>query len=176
MAAFYIDKKTLFESFQDQRPHFKSFLFERTDLMPLANYLELWHFELLETSPRLASIVSRDKELFLTSASADAFTTFSPLDLMTPLFNGETTKSDILEDTHLQQLFANLPPKIQNQPWTLSYSTQVNGFSLRNLYRSVSGSGIDDSAVLRWGGYILRRWPKIFFLITLMILISTVLR
>ena len=117
--------------------------------MPLANYLELWHAELLEMSPRLSSIVSQQKDLFFTTS---AFTTFSPADL-TPIFNGEA-KSDILEETHLQQIFANLPPKIQNQPWSLAYSTHVNGFSLRNLYRECrsGGAGSDDSAVLRGGG------------------------
>ena len=126
----------------------KSFIFERSHVMPLANYLELWHAELVEMSPRLASIVARQKDMFFTTS---AFTTFSPADL-TPTFNGDAT-SDILQDTHLQQIFANLSPKIQNQPWTLAYSTQVNGFSLRNLYRECRGTsaGLDDSAVLRGG-------------------------
>ena len=56
-------------------------------------------------------------------------------------------KSDILEAMHFKQLFAQLPPKTQNQPWTLSYSTQEQGFSLRNLYRSVSTT--DDNKLLR---------------------------
>ena len=30
----------------------KSFIFERSNVMPLANYLELWHAELVEMSPR----------------------------------------------------------------------------------------------------------------------------
>ena len=56
-------------------------------------------------------------------------------------------KSEILEAMHFKQLFAQLPPKTQNQPWTLSYSTQEQGFSLRNLYRSVSTT--DDNKLLR---------------------------
>ena len=95
---------------------------------------------------RLGSLVARQKDLFFTTS---AFTTFSPADL-TPIFNGDDAKSDILEDTHLQQIFANLPPKIQNQPWTLAYSTQVNGFSLKNLYRECKSSNTDDpSAAFR---------------------------
>ena len=95
---------------------------------------------------RLGSLVARQKDLFFTTS---AFTTFSPADL-TPIFNGDDAKSDILEDTHLQQIFANLSPKIQNQPWTLAYSTQVNGFSLKNLYRECKSSNVDDpSAAFR---------------------------
>ena len=95
---------------------------------------------------RLGSLVARQKDLFFTTS---AFTTFSPADL-TPIFNGDDAKSDILEDTHLQQIFANLSPKIQNQPWTLAYSTQVNGFSLKNLYRECKSTNVDDpSAAFR---------------------------
>lgn len=126
----------------------KSFLFERSNLMSLATYLELWHAEVLKMSPRLASLVSRQKDLY------SAFSTFTPTstqDLMANvMFNGDG-RSAILSESHLQQLFASLPPKIQTQPWTLTYSTGVNGFSLRNMYRSVAGGGAaaDDSAILR---------------------------
>ena len=102
--------------------------------------------ECLNHNSRLGSLVARQKDLFFTTS---AFTTFSPADL-TPIFNGDDAKSDILEDTHLQQIFANLSPKIQNQPWTLAYSTQVNGFSLKNLYRECKSSDKDDpSAAFR---------------------------
>lgn len=125
----------------------KSFLFDRENLMPLAAYLELWHAEVLKMSPRMAALVSRQKDLY------SAFSTFTPTsthDLMTNvMFNGDG-RSAILGESHLRQLFASLPAKIQTQPWTLTYSTQVNGFSLRNMYRSVYGGGAaDDAAILR---------------------------
>ena len=106
----------------------------------------MYIIDFLNHNSRLGSLVARQKDLFFTTS---AFTTFSPADL-TPIFNGDDAKSDILEDTHLQQIFANLPPKIQNQPWTLAYSTQVNGFSLKNLYRECKSSNADDpSAAFR---------------------------
>ena len=110
----------------------KTFHFDKTELVHLATYLELWHAERLELTPRIASRVSQEKDLI--EGTEDLFGT--------PVLTGDV-KSGILEETHLQQLFANMPPKVQNQPWTLTYSTHINGFSLRNLYRSM-GSG-DDS-------------------------------
>ena len=72
---------------------------------------------------------------------------FSAAGFMTPQILNNA-KSDILEAMHLKQLFTNLPPKTQNQPWSLAYSTSASGYSLKNLYRSVAG-GPDDSKLLR---------------------------
>ena len=72
---------------------------------------------------------------------------FAAAGFMTPQILNNA-KSDILEAMHLKQLFTHLPPKTQNQPWSLAYSTSASGYSLQNLYRSVAG-GPDDNKLLR---------------------------
>lgn len=148
----------------------KSFRFDRTDLGPLSSYLELWWAELLQMSSQMRNFLQKQRNLDLNfSAFNDPFRTNtldsledsgsaagvgSALDhnlvglgagLGPQILNN--AKSEILEAMHFKQLFAQLPPKTQNQPWTLSYSTQEQGFSLRNLYRSVSTT--DDNKLLR---------------------------
>jgi hypothetical protein len=126
----------------------KTFNFEMSDLVAVASYLELWHAELLEMSPRLNSLLKREQDLNMTTAFTNPFESNPDLaGLGGPILIGE---SGILETPHLQQIFNHLPPKTQSQPWRLAYSTSVNGFSLRNLYRSFSGEDsssefLDDS-------------------------------
>ena len=116
----------------------KTFHFDKNELVHLATYLELWHAERMEMTPRIASRVSQEKDLIFAEGNDGGLD-----DLFgTPVLTGDQ-KSGILEETHLKQLFANMPPKVQNQPWTLTYSTHINGFSLRNLYRCLSGSDND---------------------------------
>ena len=118
----------------------KTFHFDKNELVHLATYLELWHAERMEMTPRIASRVSQEKDLIFANSEGND----GGLDDLfgTPVLTGDQ-KSGILEETHLKQLFANMPPKVQNQPWTLTYSTHINGFSLRNLYRCLSGSDND---------------------------------
>ena len=120
----------------------KTFHFDKKELVHLATYLELWHAERMEMSPRIASRVSQEKDLIFANSEG----TDNGLDDLfgTPVLTGDV-KSGILEDKHLQQLFANMPPKVQNQPWTLTYSTHINGFSLRNLYRCLSGAEANEA-------------------------------
>ena len=129
----------------DKTSSIKSYRFERSDLLALASYLELWHSEFLEMSPRTGAILRREKDL--TYAFSNPFDEDPDM-----LIAGEPAmndKSDILEETHSNQLFANLPAKIQSQHWSLKYSTNANGFSLRNLYRCSSSGGSDDLLYVR---------------------------
>ncbi|XP_021392280.2 TLD domain-containing protein 2 [Lonchura striata] len=57
-----------------------------------------------------------------------------------------STPSSILRDRELEELGAQLPPRLTQQPWHLLYSTGRDGFSLRTLYRS--GARPDSPALL----------------------------
>ena len=46
--------------------------------------------------------------------------------------------STVLTPEMAKSLFGRMPPKIQNQPWKLAFSTQSDGFSLQNLYRTLA--------------------------------------
>ena len=47
--------------------------------------------------------------------------------------------STVLSGDMAKSLFGRMPPKIQSQPWKLAFSTQTDGFSLQNLYRTLEG-------------------------------------
>ncbi|XP_071142987.1 oxidation resistance protein 1-like isoform X1 [Mytilus edulis] len=44
-------------------------------------------------------------------------------------------KSNILEDFHLEMLNSVMPPRTVGYPWSLIYSTEKHGFSLKTMYR-----------------------------------------
>ena len=153
-----------------------SFRLAKSDLAPLANYLELWHAELLEMTPRLEAVLRREQNLIDTNAfsnnpfnedwigptiidpSASATSATSEEDKPKPKPEPEPepeTREEgepepeveeppeermagVLVESQVRQIFANLPPKIQSQPWRLVYSTRSHGFSLRNFYRNVA--------------------------------------
>ena len=114
-----------------------------SDVAALVSYLELWHQEILEIDPELAKLCGEPDDLV-------------PDDLE-PDVQGE---SSILDGSMLKSLFAKLPPKIQNQTWQLAFSTQLNGFSLQNLYRTLAEDEepillvIHDSAGQVFGAYL----------------------
>lgn len=45
------------------------------------------------------------------------------------------SKSSVLEEFHLQMLNTVMPPRTVGYPWSLIYSTEKHGFSLKTLYR-----------------------------------------
>lgn len=54
-------------------------------------------------------------------------------------------QSKILEEKHIYMLNRVLPPRTIGYPWTMIYSTEQHGFSLRTLYRDMQGI---DSPIL----------------------------
>ncbi|XP_068556158.1 TLD domain-containing protein 2 [Anas acuta] len=46
-----------------------------------------------------------------------------------------STPSRVLRDRDTKELGPHLPPRLQQQPWSLLYCTARDGFSLRTLYR-----------------------------------------
>jgi hypothetical protein len=99
------------------------FAFPQGDLSSLHSYLELWHPEKLETSQEF------QKYLVLESSGLTNCDDSGPLVL---------DDSSILEERNMREIYRSLPHKVQNQAWSLSYSTRINGFSLQNLYRTLS--------------------------------------
>ncbi|XP_040901211.1 nuclear receptor coactivator 7 isoform X2 [Toxotes jaculatrix] len=53
--------------------------------------------------------------------------------------------SQLLDDHHLEQLAAQMPPRTQGYPWQLVYSTAIHGSNLKTLYRNMADL---DSPVL----------------------------
>jgi hypothetical protein len=56
-----------------------------------------------------------------------------------------SSPSTILEEDMIRKLVKNLPPRCEGYPWTLIYSSDKNGFSLKTMYRSM---GRLDSPIL----------------------------
>ncbi|KAI1895052.1 hypothetical protein AGOR_G00102300 [Albula goreensis] len=54
-------------------------------------------------------------------------------------------QSRILEEQHVREISAELPPRTVGHTWQLSYSTSKHGASLKTLYRKLAGS---DSPLL----------------------------
>ncbi|KAL3847555.1 hypothetical protein ACJMK2_018460 [Sinanodonta woodiana] len=54
-------------------------------------------------------------------------------------------KSAVLDTFHVTEINSHLPPRTVGYPWTLIYSTDKHGFSLKTLYRSMQGL---DSPIL----------------------------
>lgn len=48
------------------------------------------------------------------------------------------TESTIMKEEHLRKLNVNLIPRAAGYNWTLSFSTDQNGFSLNTLYRQLA--------------------------------------
>lgn len=52
-----------------------------------------------------------------------------------PDFNGE---SSIFDEELVKKIVCVMPPRVVGYPWTLTFSTEQNGFSLKSLYRKMS--------------------------------------
>ncbi|XP_064408175.1 nuclear receptor coactivator 7 isoform X2 [Latimeria chalumnae] len=61
---------------------------------------------------------------------------------MAPVLLGE---SQLLQEVQIEQICRWLPPRTVGHPWKLAYSGSTHGFSLKTLYRKLSGT---DSPVL----------------------------
>ncbi len=96
--------------------------FPQVDLVPIHDYLDLWHAEKLDISKLFRKQLS-----IATSGWADC-NDVGPKVLGT---------SAILNERHINKIHLSLPQKIWAQSWQLAYSTRVNGFSLLNLYRTL---------------------------------------
>ncbi|XP_055997399.1 nuclear receptor coactivator 7-like isoform X3 [Ostrea edulis] len=62
---------------------------------------------------------------------------------MLPELHGQST---IIQDYHLEMLNQHMPPRTIGYPWTLVYSTEQHGFSLKTLYRDMHG--VDSPVML----------------------------
>ncbi|XP_028667505.2 TLD domain-containing protein 2-like isoform X1 [Erpetoichthys calabaricus] len=69
----------------------------------------------------------------LNSVTATQFIKDNTNDFNEPIL---TEESKILSVDQINQIFANLPPRVTTSSWTLVYCTRHHGFSLRNLYRT----------------------------------------
>jgi len=54
--------------------------------------------------------------------------------------------SSVFDETHLRTLIHNLPARAEGSRWSLVYSSERNGFSLRTLYRCMQG--VDSPTLL----------------------------
>jgi len=102
--------------------------FPQTELSSLSSYLELWLPENLQVS-----------EAFQRHLSMESMNLVDCEDAGPHILDD----SSILDDRSLREIYLSLPHKIQNQSWILGYSTRINGFSLQNLYRTLSGDNKD---------------------------------
>jgi len=99
------------------------FMFPQGDLSSIYAYLALWHPEKLDISDEI------QKYLILESSGLANCDDSGPVIL---------DKSSILDERNIIEIYRSLPHKIQNQAWSLAYSTRLNGFSLQNFYRTLS--------------------------------------
>ena len=102
------------------------YLFEvaKSDCLNLMNYLDLWYRELM--------VIDLPLQQYLDTLRTDDDLLYdqdgpSVLDV-----------SNFLSDQMQMDIYLQLPPDVQNQHWSLAYSTENNGFSLHNLYRTVA--------------------------------------
>ncbi|KAK3087028.1 hypothetical protein FSP39_000610 [Pinctada imbricata] len=72
-------------------------------------------------------IISADEALRRKSMDVDEA-------LLMPEMIGEST---ILQDFHIQMINKHMPARTVGYPWTLNYSTDQHGFSLKTLYRDM---------------------------------------
>ena len=97
---------------------------DKSDCINLINYLDLWYQEFL--------IIDLPLKQYLETQRSDddmAYDIEGPSVLDASHFLSEQMEMDI---------YLKLPPNVQNQQWSLAYSTEINGFSLHNLYRTVA--------------------------------------
>lgn len=101
---------------------------EEGEVNGLVSYLELWFSEFLDVDSSLMEHLNDriQKEDLLNEHG---------IDVLGPEVLDE---SNILDDQIQQELYRKMPPKIQNQKWSLAYSTSVSGFSLANMYRMLA--------------------------------------
>ena len=94
------------------------------DCVSLMNYFDLWYQEILDIDlplkQYLEAQVKDDDMLYDTDGP-------SVLDV-----------SHFLSEQMQMGIYLKLPHIIQNQHWSLAYSTEKHGFSLHNLYRTVA--------------------------------------
>ncbi len=127
----------------DGRSH--KFYFNPTDLLSLHAYLDLWHSERLQKSQLF------EKHLNVESSGWVDCNDVGPQVL---------DKSSILDERSIIKIYRSLPQKIWNQSWKLAYSTRVNGFSLLNLYRTLSEDSdpsllvVNDTYGFTFGAYL----------------------
>jgi len=131
----------------EAKMHFYKFRFPQADLVSIHSYLELWHADKLTVSDDF------QRHLLLESSGLEDvdYDTAGPHIL---------DDSSILDDRHMREVYRSLPLKIQNQSWSLAYSTRVSGFSLQNLYRTLAEEKdpflivIQDSNGFIFGAYL----------------------
>ena len=102
------------------------YLFEvaKSDILSLMNYLDLWYQEFM--------VIDLPLQQYLETLRVDddlLYDEDGPSVLDTSHFLSDQMEMDI---------YLQLPPEVQNQHWSLAYSTENNGFSLHNLYRTVA--------------------------------------
>ena len=130
----------------EAKTHLFKFRFPQADLVTIHSYVELWHGDKLTVSD------SFQKHLVLESSGLDDMDNDSGPHIL--------DDSSILEDRQLREIYRSLPHKIQNQSWSLAYSTRVSGFSLQNLYRTLAEEKdpflivIQDSNGFIFGSYL----------------------
>lgn len=106
--------------------HLYRFRFTQSDLVSIHSYIDLWHSDKLKVSDNFLRHLTIESS-GLEDAELD--------DAAGPRIMDD---SSVLDDRHMREVYRSLPLKIQNQPWTLAYSTRINGFSLQNLYRTMT--------------------------------------
>jgi hypothetical protein len=109
----------------DDKLHLYRLRFPQADLVAIHSYMDLWHADRLAISENF----QRHLNLEASGVYDDLDDTVGPCLLH---------ESSILDDRHAREVNRSLPLKIQNQSWCLAYSTRINGFSLQNLYRTIS--------------------------------------
>ncbi|XP_050391747.2 nuclear receptor coactivator 7 isoform X1 [Patella vulgata] len=123
----------------DMDPEQRGFVvFDEDDLESVEN-LEFVdkHFDSVQKIRKDWEIISK-VEAIRRMSSLDIEESF-PL----PELIGDTTI--LSSEEHIRQLSNALPPRTIGYPWTLVYSSEVHGFSLKTLYRNMQGL---DSPVL----------------------------
>ncbi|XP_041360796.1 oxidation resistance protein 1-like isoform X3 [Gigantopelta aegis] len=86
--------------------------------------------------------IRKDWEIISKEEALRRMSTIDDDSLQLPEMNGETI---LLSEEHLKELSKNLPPRTIGYAWTLTYSTELHGFSLKTLYRYMYGI---DSPIL----------------------------
>ena len=132
----------------EAKMHLYRFRFTQSDLLSIHSYIDLWHADKLTVSDNFHRHLSLESS-GLDDAELD--------DAAGPHIMDD---SSVLDDRHMREVYRSLPLKIQNQPWCLAYSTRVNGFSLQNLYRTLTDQKepflvvIQDSYGFIFGAYL----------------------
>ena len=109
-----------------EAPSSARYLFEisKSECVDLLAYLDLWYREILDVD------VTLQQYLEAQAAGDDKLYDQDGPSVLDP--------SHFLSEQQEMDIYLKLPLDVQNRHWSLAYSTETNGFSLHNLYRTVA--------------------------------------